>query len=121
MVSPCSSFKFACPGYKTQCLINNTYFAFIVNERKPNKHTAGLFFNLYNMGLNLFFALKFGISTIPPFLLSSMRFLLAGGLLLIYCLLKRKTFPNIKAILYNSICGVLMLGRSCFCRNNKLY
>ena len=68
------------------------------------------FASIYIIWGSTYFALKFGIKTIPPFLLSSIRFLLAGGLLVIYCLLKRKTFPDIKAILYNSICGILMLG-----------
>ena len=68
------------------------------------------FASIYIIWGSTYFALKFGIKTIPPFLLSSMRFLLSGGLLLIYCLLKRKTFPNSKAVLYNSICGILMLG-----------
>lgn len=68
------------------------------------------FASIYIIWGSTYFALKFGIKTIPPFLLSSMRFLLSGGLLLIYCLLKRKSFPNIQSVLYNSVCGALMLG-----------
>jgi drug/metabolite transporter (DMT)-like permease len=55
-------------------------------------------------------AARIGIATIPPFLLSSVRFFIAGSLLMIWCLLTNKKFPDAASLINNSICGILMLG-----------
>ena len=68
------------------------------------------FVSIYIIWGSTYLALRFGIETIPPFLLSAMRFLIATILLFSYCLIKRKPFPNFKSVINNSICGVLMLG-----------
>jgi drug/metabolite transporter (DMT)-like permease len=57
-----------------------------------------------------YFAVRFGIETIPPFLISGLRFFAAGIILFVYCLNKEKKLPGRKSIFINSICGILMLG-----------
>jgi drug/metabolite transporter (DMT)-like permease len=68
------------------------------------------FASIYIIWGSTYFALRFGIKTIPPFLLSSVRFLIAFLLLFSYCLIRREALPDFKSIRNNSICGVLMLG-----------
>ncbi len=75
-----------------------------------NIKTALAFASVYILWGITYFALKFGIRTIPPFLLSSMRFFIAGILLLGYSLVKGKKLPDFKSVVNNSFCGVLMLG-----------
>ena len=65
---------------------------------------------IYIVWGSTYVALRFGIKTIPPFLLSAIRFAVASLLLFAYCLLKRKSFPDFKSFISNSVCGVLMLG-----------
>src|SRR5205809_7736372 len=55
-------------------------------------------------------ALRFGIKTIPGFLLSAIRFAVASLLLFASCLLRRKSFPVFKSFIIDSGCGVLLLG-----------
>ena len=68
------------------------------------------FASIYFVWGSTYVVLRFGIKTIPPFLLSATRFFIAGILLLGYCLLKRKPLPDLKSLINNSICGILMLG-----------
>jgi len=68
------------------------------------------FASIYFIWGSTYIALRFGIKTIPPFLLSSMRFFIGGILLLCFCLLKKRSLPNFKSVIINSICGVLTLG-----------
>lgn len=56
-----------------------------------------------------YIALLIGIQSIPPFLLSALRFLFAGTLLCGWCLVKREFFPSVKSIGVNSVAGVLTL------------
>ena len=76
-----------------------------------NRFTILLAFaSIYIIWGSTYLALKLGIETIPPFLLSGLRFLLAGIVLLAYCLLTGKSFPGRRELVNNSLCGVLMLG-----------
>ena len=68
------------------------------------------FASIYFVWGSTYVVLRFGIKTIPPFLLSATRFFIAGILLLGYCFLKRKPLPDFKSLINNSICGILMLG-----------
>src|SRR5882672_6530007 len=68
------------------------------------------FASIYIIWGSTYVALRFGIETIPPFLLSATRFFIAGILLFGYCLLKRKALPDLKSIFTNGFCGVLVLG-----------
>jgi len=65
---------------------------------------------IYIIWGSTYVALRIGIETIPPFLLSSARFFLAGSALLTWCLSKKHMLPNKRSLMTNSICGVLMLG-----------
>jgi drug/metabolite transporter (DMT)-like permease len=57
-----------------------------------------------------YLALMIGIQSLPPFLLSSLRFLLAGILLLGWCwLVKKQPSPSAKSVGINSIAGILTL------------
>jgi len=56
-----------------------------------------------------YIALLIGIQSIPPFLLSALRFLFAGTLLCGWCLVKRESFPSVKSIGVNSVAGILTL------------
>ncbi len=68
------------------------------------------FIAIYLIWGSTYIALRFGIQTIPPFLLSAIRFLIAGAALLGYCFIKRIPLPGFTSIINNSICGILMLG-----------
>src|SRR5690349_11267297 len=68
------------------------------------------FISIYFVWGSTYVVLRFGIKTIPPFLFSAARFFIAGVLLLVYCLLKRKPFPDRRSFINNSIAGTLMLG-----------
>ena len=57
-----------------------------------------------------YLALMIGIQSPPPFLLASLRFLLAGILLSGWCLLFKKVpYPSAKLVSINSVAGVLTL------------
>lgn len=56
-----------------------------------------------------YLAIQLGIRDIPPFLLSAIRFLVAGIVLFAWCLWKRDPMPSRKDIGRNSLCGALML------------
>lgn len=68
------------------------------------------FASIYIIWGSTYLALRFGIETMPPFILCSMRFLIAGLVLLIYCLFTKQRLPAKASIINNSICGILMLG-----------
>jgi len=56
-----------------------------------------------------YLAILFAIKDIPPFLMSGMRFLLAGIILYVFCLTRKDRQPDIASFLKNSVCGILML------------
>jgi len=68
------------------------------------------FASIYIIWGSTYVALRFGIATVPPFLLSSIRFFIAFLLLLVYCLVTKRPIPDRRSVINNSICGVLMLG-----------
>lgn len=68
------------------------------------------FASIYIIWGSTYLALRFGIETIPPFLLSAVRFFIASMLLFAYCILKGKKLPDARSIINNSVCGTLMLG-----------
>lgn len=56
-----------------------------------------------------YLAAQFGLATIPPYLMGSMRFAIAGLLLLAWSFFSKKPMPGKKAIIVNSVGGILML------------
>jgi len=64
---------------------------------------------IYVIWGSTYVAILIGLNDIPPFLLSGIRFLVAGILLYLWCYWKRESLPSSSAMLKNSISGVLML------------
>ncbi|MCU0385982.1 MAG: EamA family transporter [Flavihumibacter sp.] len=56
-----------------------------------------------------YLAAQFGLATIPPYLMGSMRFAIAGFLLLAWSFISKKPMPGKRAIVVNSVGGILML------------
>ena len=56
-----------------------------------------------------YLAAQFGLATIPPYLMGSMRFAIAGLLLLAWSFFSKKPMPGKRAIIVNSVGGILML------------
>lgn len=57
-----------------------------------------------------YLGMKIATKTVPPFLLSALRFLLAGGILLVVGYLKERTKPSLQQVLSASFVGVLLIG-----------
>jgi len=64
---------------------------------------------IYVVWGSTYLAILIGLNDIPPFLLSGIRFLVAGIILHIWCWWKGESFPSQVAIVKNSIAGILML------------
>ena len=56
-----------------------------------------------------YIAILFGLKGFGPFLLSSIRFSVSGGILIIYCLVKRKKMPKGRDLRITVVSGVIML------------
>ncbi len=64
---------------------------------------------IYIIWGSTYLALLIGVQSMPPFLLSAMRFTLAGILLYAYCLWRREAQPDFSSLQKNALCGILML------------
>lgn len=64
---------------------------------------------IYIIWGSTYLAILFGLEDLPPFLLSGLRFLLAGILLYGWCLLKKEPAPSLLSVGRNSLYGILML------------
>ena len=64
---------------------------------------------IYIVWGSTYLAILIGLNDIPPFLMSAIRFLLAGVILHIWCQLKAESLPSREVIVKNSIAGILML------------
>ena len=56
-----------------------------------------------------YLAANFGLDSIPPYLLSSLRFSSAGIILLVYSLWRNVSLPTLRSLRINGIAGPLML------------
>ncbi len=65
---------------------------------------------LYLIWGSTYLAIRFAVHELPPFLMSGTRFMLAGGLLLIFVKWRGAKMPTAKQALHAGIIGVLMLG-----------
>ncbi len=63
---------------------------------------------IYLIWGSTYLAILFGLKTLPPFLLSGIRFTIAGALLLAWCRLRGER-PERSGLAHNSIAGILML------------
>ena len=64
---------------------------------------------IYIVWGSTYLAILIGLNDIPPFLMSAIRFLLAGIILHIWCQWKGESLPSREVIVKNSIAGILML------------
>ncbi len=67
------------------------------------------FFALYTIWGSTYLGIRLAIESIPPFIMIGSRFLIAGLLLLVYCLVKGEKLPTKKALVSIGFGGVLML------------
>ncbi len=67
------------------------------------------FLALYIIWGSTYLGIKYALETIPPFLMVGVRFLIAGLLLLVWCILKKEAVPSLKSIVAISLAGFLML------------
>src|SRR5262249_40556001 len=64
---------------------------------------------IYIIWGSTYIALLIGVKSMPPFVLSGLRFTLAGIILYGYCLWRGEARPDFASLRKNAICGVLML------------
>src|SRR6266487_895878 len=64
---------------------------------------------IYVIWGSTYLALLICVQSMPPFILSAMRFTLAGILLYAHCLLKGEPQPDFSSLQKNALCGILML------------
>ncbi|MBL6445628.1 EamA family transporter [Fulvivirga sp. 29W222] len=50
-----------------------------------------------------------GLEELPPFLMASLRFIIAGVMLIGYCLIKKEKLPSTSSILKNTFLGLIVL------------
>jgi drug/metabolite transporter (DMT)-like permease len=67
------------------------------------------FIAVYFIWGSTYLAVRFGLSGFPPFILVSMRYIVAGMLMLAYCKLKGEALPQFKLLNKQAISGILML------------
>jgi drug/metabolite transporter (DMT)-like permease len=63
---------------------------------------------IYIVWGSTFFAVQVALKSFPPFLLSTLRFLFAGTVLLIYCFVTRAKMPSRIDIQKNALCGLVL-------------
>jgi len=63
---------------------------------------------IYIVWGSTFYGVHLALQSFPPFLLSTLRFLIAGGLLFIYCIIRKEKMPLMADIRKNAICGVII-------------
>ncbi len=81
----------------------------MTNEYYPTNIKIILAFAaIYIIWGSTFYAVHVALQSFPPFLLSSLRFLIAGLVLLVYCVIKREPLPVKKDIQKNALCGLAL-------------
>lgn len=80
-------------------------------QRSTNKSTLILALGLvYILWGSTFLGMKIGAEILPPFLLTTLRFILAGSIMLAYGLWKEKERPSARQWVNAAIVGVLLIG-----------
>lgn len=78
--------------------------------KEPSKALIiAAFAALYIIWGSTYLGIMYAIQSIPPFLMMGARFLVAGGLLLGWCLLKGEKLPPLRSVGAIALAGVLML------------
>ena len=55
-----------------------------------------------------FYGVLLALKSFPPFLLSTLRFFIAGIALAVYCIIRKEPFPSLKDIGKNAVCGLVI-------------
>lgn len=66
------------------------------------------FFAVYIIWGTTFFGVHLSLKSFPPFLLSSLRLLIAGGALAIFCIIRKESFPSRDEISKHALCGLIL-------------
>lgn len=81
----------------------------MTNEHYPtNLKVILAFAAIYIIWGSTFYAVHLALQSFPPFLLSSLRFLIAGLVLLVYCIIKKEKLPSAADIRKNALCGLAL-------------
>lgn len=67
------------------------------------------FIAIYFIWGTTYLAIRVGLEGFPPFLMASIRFILAGVILLAYCIYKGEKLPSRASLIKNAIIGVIVL------------
>jgi drug/metabolite transporter (DMT)-like permease len=79
------------------------------NKKPPALLLVLAFLAIYIVWGTTYVAILFGLQGFPPFLLSALRFSIAGILLLAWCLVKKQKFPARYDLKITIISGIVML------------
>jgi len=63
---------------------------------------------IYLIWGSTFYGVLIALKSFSPFLLSTLRFLIAGVALLIYCIIRKEQWPSLADIKRNMICGLVI-------------
>ena len=74
---------------------------------------------LYIIWGSTYLGIKYAIETIPPFFMGGVRFLIAGLLMLVWCIIKKEKIPSLNSIAIISLAGLLAMPR--LCGPNNIY
>lgn len=69
----------------------------------------GSLFSLYIIWGSTYFAIRVGVETWPPLMMAGIRFLLAGGILFAWLMLRRQALPSLRQCLAAGAIGILLL------------
>lgn len=72
--------------------------------------TIGCLLAVYLIWGSTYLGMKIATEVVPPFMLSAMRFLVAGGLLLVIGYLREKSLPSRPQLLSACFVGILLIG-----------
>lgn len=82
----------------------------MMNQKAPPKWLIILAFAaIYIIWGSTYLAILVALENIPPFIMSAIRFLIAGIVLFSWCLYKNQGLPTFKNVFSNSLSGILML------------
>lgn len=80
------------------------------NDQRKKKVLIFLsFLAIYFIWGSTYLAIILALKSFPPFLLASLRFLIAGFILFTYCLITKESQPNKNTVLKNFFLGIIVL------------
>jgi drug/metabolite transporter (DMT)-like permease len=80
-----------------------------MNTQKKNKWILiGALFVLYTTWSSTYLAIRVAVETISPFTMITLRFIAAGGLMILIALLMREKLPSLKELTGGSVVGIVL-------------